>query len=55
MLHVNSSVFVHPAVIESTTLVLAVGVDLFYTRATPSKTFDLLAADFNHPFLVCVY
>ena len=39
-------VFVGPAVIESTTLVLAAGVDLFFTRATPSKTFDLLAVSF---------
>jgi hypothetical protein len=44
-------VFVTPAIIESTTLVLATGLDVFFMRATPSKTFDLLAADFNHPFL----
>jgi len=45
-------VFVTTAVIESTTLVLTAGLDLFFTRATPSKTFDLLAADFNKEFLL---
>lgn len=44
-------VFVAPALIESTTLVLATGVDTYFMRVTPSKTFDLLAADFNHIFL----
>mmetsp|Transcript_41948 Transcript_41948/g.84760 ORF Transcript_41948/g.84760 Transcript_41948/m.84760 type:complete len:995 (+) Transcript_41948:1441-4425(+) len=49
-----SSVFAVPAVIESATLVLLGGVDVFFTRATPSKTFDLLAADFNRPFLLAL-
>jgi ER membrane protein complex subunit 1 len=49
-----SRVATTPAVIESATLVLACGVDLFFTRATPSKTFDLLAADFNHSFLLAL-
>ena len=30
-------VFVTPAIIESTTLVLATGLDVFFMRATPSK------------------
>jgi hypothetical protein len=46
--------FVTPAVIESTTLVLATGLDTFFTRTTPSKTFDLLAADFNFSFLLAL-
>ena len=41
-----------PSALESTSLVLAYGLDLFYVRVAPSKTFDLLAADFNHPLLV---
>jgi hypothetical protein len=47
-------VFATPALIESTTLVLMAGIDVFFTRATPSKTFDLLAADFNHSFLLAL-
>ncbi|KAK4877332.1 hypothetical protein RN001_009838 [Aquatica leii] len=34
--------------LESTCLVLVYGLDLFYTRVTPSKTFDLLKEDFDH-------
>ena len=49
-----ASVALAPAHIESTTLALMVGTDLFFTRATPSKTFDLLAADFNHAFLLAL-
>ncbi|GAB5368087.1 hypothetical protein AAMO2058_001288000 [Amorphochlora amoebiformis] len=37
--------------LESTTLVLAYGTDLFFARVTPSGAFDLLSSDFNRPFL----
>lgn len=37
-----------PSKLESTSLVLAVGLDLFFTRVTPSKPFDLLSEEFNH-------
>ncbi|KAL4702029.1 hypothetical protein ACJJTC_014042 [Scirpophaga incertulas] len=37
-----------PAGLESTSLVLAAGLDLFYTRVAPSKTFDLLKDDFDY-------
>ena len=47
-------VYAAPAKLESTTLVLAVGVDLFGTRTMPAKSFDLLAADFNKPLLLLV-
>lgn len=47
-------VLVTPATIESTALVLATGIDVFFTRATPSKSFDLLAAEFNHGFLLAL-
>ena len=40
------------ALLESTSLVCAWGVDLFCTRVTPSQTFDLLNEDFNTPFLI---
>jgi hypothetical protein len=33
--------------LESTSCTLAYGLDLFYTRVTPSGTFDLLGAGFN--------
>lgn len=36
-----------PALLESTSLVLAYGLDLFGSRVTPSGTFDLLSESFN--------
>jgi hypothetical protein len=47
-------VYLSSAIIESATIVLATGIDTFFTRATPSKTFDLLAADFNYSFLLAL-
>ncbi len=41
-----------PAALESTSLVVGCGIDVFYTRVLPSKRFDLLAEDFNHALLV---
>ncbi|XP_046405220.1 ER membrane protein complex subunit 1 isoform X2 [Ischnura elegans] len=40
-----------PSGLESTCLVFVYGLDLFYTRVAPSKTFDLLKEDFDH-FLI---
>lgn len=40
------------ALLESTSLVCAYGLDLFCTRINPSQTFDLLNEDFNSPFLI---
>ena len=40
------------AVLESSTLVAAWGVDLFYTRHSPSKAYDCLNDDFNYPMLI---
>jgi hypothetical protein len=40
--------------LESTCLVLASGLDLFFTRVTPSKQFDLLAEDFDYPLISAV-
>lgn len=42
-----------PSGLESTCLVFVHGLDLFYTRATPSKTFDILKDDFDH-YLISV-
>ncbi|EEZ99650.1 ER membrane protein complex subunit 1 [Tribolium castaneum] len=45
---------VAPAKLESTSHVLVHGLDLFYTRVAPSKTFDLLKEDFDHRLIVLV-
>ncbi|RHZ82351.1 hypothetical protein Glove_109g123 [Diversispora epigaea] len=36
-----------PALLESTSLVLAYGLDLWFAREAPSKTFDVLSEDFS--------
>ncbi|KAH0406734.1 hypothetical protein KCU90_g23721, partial [Aureobasidium melanogenum] len=36
-----------PAVLESTSLVFAYGLDVFSTRISPSFSFDVLGKDFN--------
>ena len=41
-----------PALLESTSLVCAWGVDVWCSRVTPSGTFDLLNEEFNAPFLL---
>ncbi|XP_044258002.1 ER membrane protein complex subunit 1 [Tribolium madens] len=45
---------VAPAKLESTSHVLVHGLDMFYTRVAPSKTFDLLKEDFDHRLIVLV-
>ncbi|PFH46226.1 hypothetical protein AMATHDRAFT_70337 [Amanita thiersii Skay4041] len=41
-----------PALLESTSLVFAYGLDLFLTRVSPSGTFDVLSESFNKAQLV---
>ena len=41
-----------PTKLESTCLVFASGLDLFYTRMQPSEGFDLIAEEFNYPLLI---
>ncbi|CAH2040810.1 unnamed protein product, partial [Iphiclides podalirius] len=53
-LHRVRALHTHPAGIESTSLVLATGLDLFYTRVAPSKTFDLLKDDFDYHLISIV-
>ncbi|CAI4231788.1 unnamed protein product [Auanema sp. JU1783] len=54
MVNYNQTVFrvkgikTAPSGLESTSLMLAYGVDLFFTRLTPSGTFDILKDDFDH-------
>ncbi len=45
-------VVTEPSALESTALLFAHGLDLYYTRLSPSKTFDLLPDDFPHALLV---
>ena len=47
-----SNLFVTPAKLESTTLVLATGIDLYAAIYQPSGAFDLLADDFAHELLL---
>jgi len=37
-----------PIQLESNALVLALGLDLFFTRVTPSNTFDSLTDEFSY-------
>jgi hypothetical protein len=41
-----------PARLESNSLIFAYGIDLFYLRTAPSKTYDLLTEDFSYALLV---
>jgi len=41
-----------PAYLESTCLIVAHGLDLFFTRVAPSNTFDILNPDFNYVALI---
>jgi hypothetical protein len=60
MLSTNSSlppvrtILSAPSTLESTSVVMALGLDVFHTRTTPSKGFDMLASDFNKPLLTLI-
>ena len=41
-----------PARLESVCHVFAIGLDIFYTRTSPSRSFDLLAEDFDYLVLL---
>ncbi|CAG9539340.1 unnamed protein product [Cercopithifilaria johnstoni] len=43
-----------PSGLESTSLMLAYGTDLFFTQLTPSGTFDVLKDDFDHLLITIV-
>lgn len=43
-----------PANLESTSLMLAYGLDLFFARIQPNKAFDSLQDDFPYAFLVFI-
>ncbi|KAJ3379172.1 hypothetical protein HDU84_006986 [Entophlyctis sp. JEL0112] len=42
-----------PSSLESTSIVVAYGLDLFVVRRSPSGTFDMLSEDFGYVMLVC--
>ena len=44
----RSRIRASPAALESTSHVLAIGMDLFYTRVSPAKSYDLLGDDFSY-------
>ncbi|KAJ7483329.1 DUF1620-domain-containing protein [Mycena latifolia] len=46
------NIIASPALLESTSLVFAYGLDLFLTRVAPSNTFDILNKNFNKAQLV---
>lgn len=46
-----SGIYTAPSGLESTCLVIVCGLDVFVTRVSPSKTFDLLKEDFDY-FLI---
>lgn len=41
-----------PTYLESTSVVVAYGVDIFFTRRMPSKPFDTLSDDFSYSQLI---
>nr|XP_049693308.1 ER membrane protein complex subunit 1 isoform X1 [Helicoverpa armigera] len=47
-------IYAAPSGLESTSLVLTTGLDLFYTRVAPSKTFDVLKDDFDYYLITIV-
>ncbi|XP_066921649.1 ER membrane protein complex subunit 1-like [Clytia hemisphaerica] len=44
-------IYTTPAGLESTSLVLVYGLDIYYTRVTPSRMFDVLKEDFDYIFI----
>lgn len=53
-LHRIKGIAIAPARLESTSHILVHGLDIFYTRVAPSKTFDVLKEDFDHRLIVLV-
>ncbi|XP_025197839.1 ER membrane protein complex subunit 1 isoform X2 [Melanaphis sacchari] len=47
-------IYTTPSSLESTCLVFVYGLDLFYTRVAPSKTFDVLKEDFDYLVIIVV-
>jgi hypothetical protein len=43
----TEEVITTPSLLESTSMIISTGLDLFGSRATPSGTFDILSDHFN--------
>jgi len=50
--HRISMIKTSPSVLESTTLMASAGLDIFFTRLSPSKKFDILNEDFSYLLLI---
>ena len=48
----SQSIVSAPSILESTSIIVAYGLDIFCSRRAPSKTFDLLSQDFNSVNLI---
>lgn len=44
-------IYTSPAGLESTCLVFVYGLDIYFTRVTPSRLFDVLKEDFDYLFI----
>lgn len=49
-----SQIISSPTELESTTLVVGVGLDMFFTRAAPARAFDVMPDDFNYGLLLLI-
>lgn len=47
-------IYVGSSSLESTSLLFITGLDIYYTRVTPSKTFDILKDDFDNLLIIIV-
>nr|XP_039250334.1 ER membrane protein complex subunit 1-like [Styela clava] len=53
-IHGITNIYSCPSALESTSIVLVTGLDLFFTRTQPSKMFDVLKEDFEYAFIAAV-
>lgn len=49
-----SNIYTCPSALESTSIVLVTGLDLFFTRTQPSNMFDVLKEDFEYLLIIAV-
>ena len=48
------SIYTVPAELESTSLLVGIGLDFFYTRSIPARGFDLMPSDFSYVQLLLI-
>jgi ER membrane protein complex subunit 1 len=49
-----SNIYSVPVELESTSLLLGVGLDFFYVRSQPARGFDLIPSDFSYAQLMLI-